>query len=100
MGKLSTSRTSDLMLRITKHTSAITRVNYARFPPFMDDIKPANESNDSGLNKLDLSQLQSFSFGTQWSEVKPVSPAGRRERDFDRPGRRDDGRSAGMDRRL
>ena len=90
MGKLSTSRTSDLMLRITKHTSAITRVNYARFPPFMDDIKPANESNDSGLNKLDLSQLQSFSFGTQWSEVKPVSPAGRREREFDRPGRRDD----------
>lgn len=91
MDKLRPSRTSDLMLRITKHTSAITRVNYARFPPFMDDIKPANESNDSGLNKLDLSQLQSFSFGTQWSEVKPVSPGGRRERDFDRPGRRDDG---------
>ena len=60
----------------------------------MDDTKPANEPNDQGLNKIDLSQLQTFNFGTQWTEVKPVSPGGRRERDFDRgdrPPRRDDG---------
>ena len=60
----------------------------------MDDSKPANEPNDQGLNKIDLSQLQTFNFGTQWTEVKPVSPGGRRERDFDRgdrPPRRDDG---------
>jgi hypothetical protein len=54
----------------------------------MDDSKPANEPNEQGLNKIDLSQLQSFNFGTQWTEVKPVSP-GRRERDFDRGERRD-----------
>lgn len=54
----------------------------------MDDSKPANEPNEQGLNKIDLTQLQSFNFGTQWTEVKPVSP-GRRERDFDRGERRD-----------
>ncbi len=54
----------------------------------MDDSKPANEPNEPGLNKIDLSQLQTFNFGTQWTEVKPVSP-GRRERDFDRGDRRD-----------
>jgi hypothetical protein len=52
----------------------------------MDDTKPANESNEQGLNKIDLSQLQSFNFGTQWTEVKPVSP-GRRDRDFERDDR-------------
>ncbi len=49
------------------------------------------------MNKIDLSQLQTFNFGTQWTEVKPVSP-GRRERDFDRgdrPPRRDDGGGRG-----
>ncbi len=63
----------------------------------MDDTKPANESNDPGLNKIDLSQLQTFNFGTQWTEVKPVSPGGRRERDFDRGDRprRDDGGGRG-----
>jgi hypothetical protein len=64
----------------------------------MDDSKPANEPNDQGLNKIDLSQLQTFNFGTQWTEVKPVSPGGRRERDFDRgdrPPRRDDGGGRG-----
>lgn len=61
----------------------------------MDDSKPANESNESGLNKIDLSQLQDFTFGTQWTEVKAPAPGGRRDRDFDRGGerreRRDDG---------
>ncbi|HVZ62980.1 MAG TPA: hypothetical protein VG936_00215 [Lacunisphaera sp.] len=69
----------------------------------MDDTKPANEPNESGLNKIDLSQLESFSFGTQWTEVKPVSP-GRRERDFEHGERRDrrdgpGGRGAPRDRR-
>jgi len=54
----------------------------------MDDTTPATESGDQGLNKIDLSQLQSFNFGTQWTEVKPVSP-GRRDRDDDRGERRD-----------
>ncbi len=54
----------------------------------MEDNKPANEPNEQGLNKIDLSQLQTFNFGTQWTEVKPIAP-GRRERDFDRGERRD-----------
>ncbi|MBI5423254.1 MAG: hypothetical protein HZA32_04160 [Opitutae bacterium] len=60
----------------------------------MDDQKPAPESTDDGLNKIDLSQLQSFTFGTQWTEIKSVGPGGRRERDDrggDRRDRRDDG---------
>ena len=63
----------------------------------MDDPKPANEPNEPGLNKIDLSQLQSFNFGTQWTEVKPVSP-GRRDRDFDRGDRRDGGGAGGPPR--
>jgi hypothetical protein len=64
----------------------------------MDDPKPANESNDPGLNKIDLTQLQDFTFGTQWTAVKPVGPGGRRDRDFDRGERRerrDDGGNRG-----
>ncbi|HWA24136.1 MAG TPA: hypothetical protein VG734_00575 [Lacunisphaera sp.] len=65
----------------------------------MDDTKSANEPNEQGLNKIDLSQLQSFNFGTQWTEVKPISP-GRRERDFDRGDRPDRGdRGERRDRR-
>jgi len=64
----------------------------------MDDT-PNQENNtpsDSGLNKLDLSQLQGFSFGTQWSQEKQGAQDGRRD---DRP-RRDERRdSAGPDRR-
>lgn len=62
----------------------------------MDDQTPANESPPSqGLNKIDLTQLQAFTFGTQWSEVKNPGPGGRRERDFDRGERRDDGPGRG-----
>ncbi|MBA3850193.1 MAG: hypothetical protein C0502_09400 [Opitutus sp.] len=66
----------------------------------MDDQKPANESNEAGLNKIDLSQLQDFTFGTQWTEVKQTGSGGggRRERDFDRGERRerrDDGGNRG-----
>lgn len=52
----------------------------------MDDNAP-KENPSSGFNKLDLSQLQGFSFGTQWTQDKS-SPAESRERS-DRP-RRDD----------
>jgi hypothetical protein len=54
----------------------------------MDDQKPVNTGNDQGLNKIDLTQLQDFTFGTQWTEVKRSAPAhGReRERDFDHGG--------------
>ena len=76
------------MLRNTKPSYDTYRVATPVFRPFMDDTKPANETNEPGLNKIDLSQLQTFSFGTQWTEVKPVSP-GRRERDFDRGDRRE-----------
>lgn len=80
------------MTRNTKPSSDHYRVTTPVFRPFMDDSKPANEPNDQGLNKIDLSQLQTFNFGTQWTEVKPVSPGGRRDFDRgDRPPRRDDG---------
>jgi hypothetical protein len=67
----------------------------------MDDQQPAQDSNEPGLNKIDLSQLQDFTFGTQWTEVKPVSPQ-RRERGDDhgdRRDRRDDGGRGGPPQR-
>lgn len=61
----------------------------------MDDQKPATDSNSPGLNKIDLGQLNSFTFGTQWTEAKVSAPSQRRDRDFDHGGdrrdRRDDG---------
>jgi len=64
----------------------------------MDDT-PNQENNtpsDSGLNKLDLTQLQGFSFGTQWSQEKAGAQDSRRE---DRPRREDRREGAGPDRR-
>lgn len=59
----------------------------------MDDNAP-KENPPADFNKLDLSQLQGFSFGTQWTQEKPA-PAERRERDAgDRP-RREDRRDGG-----
>ncbi len=57
----------------------------------MDD-QPPQENPPADFNKLDLSQLQGFSFGTQWTQDKS-SPSERRDRDSggDRP-RRDDRR--------
>ncbi len=57
----------------------------------MDDNAP-KENPPADFNKLDLNQLQGFSFGTQWTQEK-ASPSDRRERDSgaDRP-RRDDRR--------
>jgi len=65
----------------------------------MDD-KDTKENPSSDFNKLDLTQLQSFSFGTQWSQDK-TSPAERRE-GGDRPRReerRDGPGGAKRDRR-
>lgn len=54
----------------------------------MDD-QPPQENPPADFNKLDLSQLQGFSFGTQWTQDKS-SPSDRRE-GGERP-RRDDRR--------
>jgi len=67
----------------------------------MDDT-PTNENpapSEPGLNKIDLSQLQSFSFGTQWMQDK--SAPRDLTRDNDRPRREDrrEGGPAGADRR-
>ncbi len=53
----------------------------------MDDT-PDKENPPKDFNKLDLSQLQGFSFGTQWTQDK--SPSGERREQGDRP-RRDSG---------
>lgn len=66
---------------------------------YMDDT-PANENPPKDFNKLDLSQLQGFSFGTQWTQDK-TTPSDARERSDrprrDGPDRRDGG--GGPDRR-
>jgi hypothetical protein len=43
----------------------------------MDD-KPSPETPAKEFNSLDLSQLQDFSFGTQWSQDKVEAPGGKR----------------------
>jgi len=64
----------------------------------MDD-DASKENPTAGFNKIDLSQLQGFSFGTQWSKDKEV-PSDARERP-DRPPREDrmGPRGGGPDRR-
>ncbi|HVU24081.1 MAG TPA: hypothetical protein VHE13_08150, partial [Opitutus sp.] len=62
----------------------------------MDDT-PAKENSEKEFNKIDLSQLQGFSFGTQWTQDKPGS-SDRRER-TDRP-RREGGPAERRDRRA
>jgi len=57
----------------------------------MDDT-PAKETPEKEFNKLDLSQLQGFSFGTQWTQDK-ASPGDSRDRS-ERP-RRDGDRREG-----
>ena len=65
------------------------------------DETPSNENaapQESGLNKIDLSQLQGFSFGTQWLQEKN-GPRDDSRGGSDRP-RRDDRREGAMpDRR-
>ena len=64
----------------------------------MDD-QPPQENPPADFNKLDLSQLQGFSFGTQWTQDKS-SPSDRRsgEPGADRPRREDrrEGPGGGM----
>ena len=54
------------------------------------DANAPKENPPADFNKLDLNQLQGFSFGTQWTQEK-ASPSDRRERDpgADRPRRED-----------
>ncbi len=58
----------------------------------MDDT-PAKETPAKEFNKLDLSQLQGFSFGTQWTQDKTSAPDSRERSDRPRreygPERRD-----------
>ncbi|MBX3751193.1 MAG: hypothetical protein KF897_13995 [Opitutaceae bacterium] len=63
----------------------------------MDDTAP-KENPSPDFNKLDLSQLQSFSFGTQWTQDKQSSEGPERRERNDRP-RRDDRRPAGGEAR-
>jgi hypothetical protein len=58
------------------------------------DEPAAKENPATDFNKLDLSQLQSFSFGTQWTQDKsdPAGRAGPRGRREDRPHREGDDR--------
>jgi hypothetical protein len=51
---------------------------------------PAQETPGEGLNKIDLSQLQDFRFGTQWTEIKSV-PGQRRDTERERAPRREGG---------
>lgn len=65
----------------------------------MDDNAP-KENPPADFNKLDLSQLKAFSFGTQWTQEKPGSTERRDHGDGgDRPRREDRREGAGPDRR-
>jgi hypothetical protein len=71
----------------------------------MDETpSPQTPESNPGLNKLDLTQLQGFSFGTSWSQDKGGASSGaprqerRDERRDDRP-RRDGGAPVVRDRR-
>ena len=62
------------------------------------DAPDSKDQTPADFNKLDLSQLQGFSFGTQWSQEKPAAP----ERGGGRGGyedRRDGGAPDRRDRR-
>ncbi|MDP3072164.1 MAG: hypothetical protein Q8N18_17870 [Opitutaceae bacterium] len=66
----------------------------------MDDNAP-KENPPADFNKLDLTQLQGFSFGTQWTQEKPSAPGSHREGESrdDRP-RRDGPGGDKRDRRA
>ena len=66
---------------------------------YMDDT-PAKENPPKDFNKLDLSQLQGFSFGTQWAQDKTAAPDQRGQ--GDRPPREGGGdrRDGPRDRRA
>ena len=65
---------------------------------------PPNDKPAKDFNKIDLAQLQSFSFGTQWSQDKADAASGspgapRESRRDDRPRRDGPGAGAPRDRR-
>ncbi len=66
----------------------------------MDDTS-AKENPAPDFNKIDLTQLQGFSFGTQWTQDKadPAGRAGSRDRREDRPRREGPPREGGDPRR-
>jgi len=64
----------------------------------MDD-NATKENPPPDFNKIDLTQLQSFSFGTQWTQDKAPTPGGAREpRRDDRPPRSREGGPGGGER--
>src|SRR5665213_1187158 len=63
----------------------------------MDDTAP-QENPPADFNKIDLSQLQGFSFGTQWTQDKSGG-SGKREGGDRRPERRFPGDEGAPDRR-
>jgi hypothetical protein len=68
----------------------------ARFADLPMEETPDKETPPEGLNKIDLSQLQDFRFGTQWTEIKSVPGGPRREGERERGGR-GEGRPRGTD---
>ncbi len=60
----------------------------------MDDNAP-KENPPADFNKLDLSQLQGFSFGTQWTQEKPSAPDQYGRDQGGERSRRDDRRDGG-----
>jgi len=82
------------------HYQDYTRGFTARFPTTMDDNAPQEKSPPADLNKIDLSQLSGFSFGTSWVQDKST-PNERRSREGgdDRPRRDDGGAPERRDRR-
>ena len=98
---MKTSRSCDLRRsHLIKLTPTYPRASTPLFANSMDETT-TNENpapQESGLNKIDLSQLQGFSFGTQWLQTKGAAHDEKRG-SGERP-RRDDRREAGApDRR-
>src|SRR5665213_2838866 len=60
----------------------------------MDDTVP-KEDSPPDFNKIDLSQLQGFSFGTQWTQDKSAPASGRDAGDRPRREERRDAYSGG-----
>lgn len=63
------------------------------------DETPSNENPQKDFNKIDLTQLQGFSFGTQWTQDKGGKPGSRDDRRRDGPDRSDQGPNMRRDRR-
>ena len=80
-------------MRICATKTALQQNTYVGFIPHrlrMDET-PSNDKPAKDFNKIDLAQLQSFSFGTQWTQDKTTPlgkfDGGRESRRDDRPRR-------------